>query len=83
MQKRLRVEVKELEEKTKKIAMESKKLKDEFKDDESIELGLYLRQKKGFLEEFDLLENGFKAANILFRDTEVKEENFFLDPNDD
>lgn len=83
VQKRLRVEVKELEEKTKKIAEENQKIKDEFKDDESIELGLYLRQKRGFLEEFDLLENGFKAANILFRDTEAKEENFYLDPNDD
>lgn len=83
VQKRLRAEVRELEEKTKKIKEDNKKIKDEFKDDESIELGLFLRQKKGFLEEFDLLENGFKAANILFRDTEAKEENFYLDQGDD
>jgi hypothetical protein len=45
-------------------------------------LGLYLRQKKGFLDEFELLENGYAAAQILFRDTEAKEENFYLTPGD-
>ena len=54
------------------------KVKEEFRDDESIELGLYLRQKKGFLDEFELLDNGYRAAQILFRDTNIKEQNFYL-----
>lgn len=33
--------------------------------------------KKKFLEEFVLLENGFRAAHILFKLNEAKEENFF------
>jgi ABC-type phosphate transport system auxiliary subunit len=78
VQKRLRAEVTELTEKTKKIAKQNAEIDEEFRDDECIELGLYLRQKKGFLEEFDLLENGFKAAHILFRDTSQKETNFYL-----
>lgn len=41
-------------------------------------MGLYLRQKKGFLDEFELLDNGYRAAQILFRDTSIKEQNFYL-----
>lgn len=44
---------------------------------ESIELGPYLRMKRSFLEEFALLENGYRAAHILFKLSEAKEENFF------
>ncbi len=44
---------------------------------ESIELGPLLRKKKAFLEEFTLLENGYRAAHILFKLNEAKQENFF------
>jgi hypothetical protein len=35
---------------------------EEYNEDESVELGLFVRKKKGFLEEFELLENGYRAA---------------------
>lgn len=62
---------------TKKSEKVTESAKDKYKDDESIELGPLLRFKKSFLEEFVLLENGFKAAHILFKISEAKEENFF------
>lgn len=62
VQKGLREEVEELEKKAKRVKAENAKIKAEFRDDESIELGLYLRQKRGFLDEFELLENGYRAA---------------------
>ena len=77
MHKRLTVEVTELEEKFKKLEQtEKKRSADSQEESDLLETGLYLRQKKGFLEEFDLLENGYKAAQILFRDTSSADHNF-------
>jgi len=78
VQKGLKEEVEEYTKKTQQVKDDSQKVKEEFRDDESIELGLYLRQKKGFLDEFELLDNGYRAAQILFRDTNIKEQNFYL-----
>jgi len=62
VQKGLREEVDEYTKKTQQVKEDIQKVKEEFRDDESIELGLYLRQKKGFLDEFELLDNGYRAA---------------------
>jgi WASH complex subunit 7 len=84
VKEKVSTEVKELEEKFQRLEEEKKvkekakeSQKDKYKDDESIELGPYLRMRKSFLEEFVLLENGYMAAHILFKLSEVKEENFF------
>ena len=71
-------EVKLLEEQTLNMAQKDVKIDTRFQDDESIEVGLYLRTRKSFLDEFILLENGYRAAQVLFKDTTVKQTDFFI-----
>lgn len=67
-------EIAELEKKTEELKnnKNQKSKKHMYEDDESIEMGLFLRSKKAFSDEFILLENGYKAAMVLFKDTTVK-----------
>ncbi len=76
---KIKEEVKSLEEKIVQLSEGIASKENIYKDDESIEVGLYLRQKKGFLDEFELLENGYKAAQVLFKDKTVKERDFFIE----
>ena len=76
-------EVKMLEEKTLNMSSTNIEIDTRFQDDESIEVGLYLRTRKSFLDEFILLENGYRAAQVLFKDTTVKETDFYINDEND
>lgn len=80
---KLKAEIKVLEEKFSKADKEKQSAQGGYLDDQSVELRINLRQKVGFLEEFELLENCFKASKILFRNLESTQQNFFSDEKDE